>query len=415
MLRFGMLTMRAIRGIAVAGCAGWLMCAAAQQITIAPPPAPAQGPTGTVTGRIICNDTQRPARFADVTLIAVPSGTDTRGRFGGQRAGARTDLDGIFTAANVAAGDYYATATATGYISQNNVVQAGLSPNASPDALAALAALPVVHVSAGTSSTVNLTLERGAVIAGKMTWDDGSPAGGVQVNAVTQTVQTQTAAQQLQGVTLGAFGGFQGGGFGGGGFGSTTDDRGQFRLTGLAAGVYLLRATVVAPVAVNAPATFSRSVGVTMYAPGKVRKSDATVITLGAGEERDDVQFQLDLRALHKVSGHVNAVSGSTIGSGTVRITDSQDSSLTRTGPIGTDGSYVLNYVPDGTYTLTVPNAGPAPVPGTRGGGGPGGNGRGGGGGTSSVSYQPFQETLTVSGGDATGVNVELAPAATTK
>jgi hypothetical protein len=402
--------MRVIRGVAIAGCAGWLMYAAAQQApTIAVPPAPAQVPaavTGTVTGRIICSDTQRPARFADVTLVAVPSGTDTRGRFGGARAGARTDLDGIFTDTDVAVGDYYATATATGYISQNNVVQAGLSPNASPDALAALASLPVVHVSAGTSSTVNLTLERGAVIAGKMTWDDGSPAGGVQVSVVTQTAQT---TPQLQGITPGALGGFQ---IGGGGFGSTTDDRGQFRLTGLAAGVYLLRATVTAPIASNAPAAFSRNVGVTMYAPGKVRKSDATVITLGAGEERDDVQFQLDLRALHKVSGRVDAVSGSTIGSGDVRITDSQDSSLTRTGPIGADGSYVLNYVPDGTYTLTVPNAGPAPAPGAR--GNPGGGGRGQGGSTTaSVSYQPFQETLTVSDGDVTGVNIELAPAST--
>jgi Carboxypeptidase regulatory-like domain len=385
------------------------MCAAAQQPpTIAVAPQASSASTGTVTGRIVCSDTQRPARFADVMLVAVPSGTDSRGRFGGSGGGARTDLDGIFTATNVAVGDYYATANATGYISQNSVVQAGLSPNASPDALAALAALPVVHVSAGTSSTVNLTLERGAVIAGKMTWDDGSPAGGVQVSVVAQTAQT-TGPQQ--GITLGGLGGFQGGGFGGGGFGSMTDDRGQFRLTGLAAGVYLLRATVTAPVATNAPATSPRNVGVTMYAPGKVRKSDATVITLGAGEERDDVQFQLDLRALHKVSGHVEAVSGSTIGSGNVRVTDSQDSSLTRTGPIGADGSYVLNYVPDGTYTLTVPNAGPAPAPGAR--GNPGGGGRGqGGSNTASVSYQPFQETLTVSGGDVTGVNVELAPAA---
>jgi hypothetical protein len=406
-----MLTMRVIRGIAIARCAGWLMCAAAQQApTIAAQSVASLAPaavTGTVTGRIVCNDTQRPARFADVTLVAVPSGADTRGRFGGAGSGVRTDLDGVFTATNVAVGDYYATATATGYISQNNVVQAGLSPNASPDALAALASLPVVHVSAGMSSTVNLTLERGAVIAGKLTWDDGSPAAGVQVSVVAQTAQT--AAQLLQGLALG---GFAGGG--GGGFGASSDDRGQFRLTGLVAGVYLLRANVVAPVAVNAPAISSRSVGVTMYAPGKVRKSDATVITLGSGEERDDVQFQLDLRALHKVSGRVDAVSGSSIGSGNVRITDSQDSSLTRTGPIGADGSYVLNYVPDGTYTLTVANAGPASAAGSR--GGQGGNGRGQGGSTTpSVSYQPFQETLTVSGGDVTGVNVEMVPASGTK
>ena len=105
MLRFGMLTMRVIRGVAIAGCAGWLMCAAAQQTpTIATQSVSAQAPaaaTGTVTGRIICSDTQRPARFADVMLVAVPSGTDTRGRFGGSGGGARTDLDGIDIRTNV--------------------------------------------------------------------------------------------------------------------------------------------------------------------------------------------------------------------------------------------------------------------------------------------------------------------------
>jgi hypothetical protein len=412
-----MLTMRVVQGLVIACCAGSLMCAAQDQPVpaigglqapqiVAQPGQPATA-TGTVTGRIICSDTQRPARFADVTLTAVPSGTDTRQRFG-PRGGARTDLDGVFTATNVAVGDYYATATATGYISQTGVLQAGLSNNATADAQAALARLPVVHVSAGASSTVNLTIERGAVIAGKMTWDDGSPAAGVQVSAVVQTPATAAGPQ-------GQFAAFVGGFGGGGNFGGGTDDRGQFRLTGLAAGVYLLRATVVAPVAAGAPATFSRTVGITLYAPGKVRKTDATAITLGAGDERDDVQFQLDLRALHKVSGHVNAVSGPTIGSGTVRITDSTDSTLTRTGQIGTDGSYVLNYVPDGTYTLTVPNAGPAPVGGVRANGGGGRGQMQGGQGGSSATYQPFQETLTVSGGDVTGVNVELSPAAATK
>jgi hypothetical protein len=143
-----------------------------------------------------------------------------------------------------------------------------------------------------------------------------------------------------------------------------------------------------------------------MYAPGKVRKVDATVITVGGGDERDDVQFQLDLRALHKVTGHVSAVSGGvSIGSGTVRMVDSQDSSLTRTGQISSDGSYVMNYVPAGTYTLTVPNAGPANAPPVR-----GQRGQSGGSSTPAVSFQPFQETITVSDSDVTGVNVELTP-----
>jgi hypothetical protein len=353
--------------------------------------------TGEVTGRVICTDTQRPARFAEVMLSPVETSTDGRDRMR-QRSNGRTDLEGMFTVENVAPGDYYATAMATGYISQAALLMARLGPGG--DAQTVLSSLPVVHVSAGASVAVNLTLDRGSVISGRLLWDDGSPAAGVQVNAVTQNAGTQGQAR----VNLGFIGGMTG--FGG--MGSSTDDRGQFRLTGLAPGVYLLRASMVAPVAGGSANGFARNVGITLYAPGKVRRADATVITLGPGEERDDVTFQVDLRGLHKVSGRVSAVSGGiSIGSGVVRLTDSQDNTLMRIGQIASDGSYVLNYVPAGTYTLTVPSAGPA---GATPGGGRGGRSQGDLGGAA-VNFQPFQETLTVADGDVGGVNVELTPA----
>ena len=44
---------------------------------------------------------------------------------------------------------------------------------------------------------------------------------------------------------------------------------------------------------------------IALYAPGKVRRTDAQVFTLKSGEERDDVQFTVDMSALHTVSGHV--------------------------------------------------------------------------------------------------------------
>ena len=368
-----------------------------------PPPAPLV--TGTVTGRVICADTQRPARFAEVILTAVAAGEgNQRGR---ARVVARTDADGMF-AANAPVGEYYATGLATGYVSQIATMQAGLNANnaTNADVQAALARLPVVHVSAGVSSTVNMTLERGAVIAGKATWDDGSPAAGVTINAAAQTASGGQGIDVRAQLAQVGFGGFNGG------FGDETDDRGQFRVVGLAPGTYLLRAVIVAPSPVNGPIPFSRITNIVLYAPGKVRKADAAAITVGGGEERSDVTFVLDLRSLHKVSGHVNAVAGGVaIGSGTVRLVDSQDSSLMRTAQIGVDGSYNLMYVPAGTYTLSVPSAGPAPVVGVS--GFP--RGRPDVGSTAGASYQPFQETVTVADSDVSGLDVELAPATAAK
>jgi hypothetical protein len=147
---------------------------------------------------------------------------------------------------------------------------------------------------------------------------------------------------------------------------------------------------------------------IALYAPGKVRRSDAQMITLKAGEERDDVAFTIDLNALHTVSGHVSATGdGGTVASGTVRLTDSADSTLTRMAQIQPDGSFVVQWVPAGTYTLSVTNASSSPGFGYS-----GGRGQATSDG-SAERFQQFQEPLTVSDSDVTGVGVSLAPVAT--
>jgi hypothetical protein len=145
-----------------------------------------------------------------------------------------------------------------------------------------------------------------------------------------------------------------------------------------------------------------RMSSIVMYAPGKVRQSDAQVVTLKSGDERDDVQFVLDLSTMHTVSGHVGATDAGNIEAGVVRLTDSQDSSLSRMAMIQPDGSFAVQWVPAGTYTLAVSNASNVPSQGF------GRRGQNNGGGT---SYAPFQESLTVTDTDVSGVGVTLTPA----
>ena len=182
-------------GVLGLGCAA----AIAQRTVEAPPPVSATSSGGTtVTGRVICADTQRPARFAQVNLIPADADGDNVGGRGG-RTSARTDLDGNFSIGNVAAGDYYVTGQLSGYVNATQQVQAAL--NAGGDPGTALAGVPLLHVGAGGGSA-ELVLQRGGVIAGTVVWDDGSPAGGVAISAQpaqTAGVQSTSATQVANG------------------------------------------------------------------------------------------------------------------------------------------------------------------------------------------------------------------------
>lgn len=375
---------------------------AAPMIPAAPPP---QASGYTVTGRVLCADTQRPARFAQVMLL--PATQEEGGGFGrGRRLNARTDLDGNFTMNGVEAGDYYVTGQMTGYINQTSQVEQVLS--AGGDTSSALSGIPEVHVSAGGAST-QLTLQRGGVIAGTVTWDDGSPASGVQVSAqpaptTTASANTSGSASQLQ--AGGARLGLGGAAFGFIGFGgSMTDDQGRFRVSGLAPGVYVLRASVQAPAPQQGDRGFTRTLNLAVYAPDKMRRAEAATITLAAGEEHDDVGVTLGLSALHSVSGVVSSTSAA-VRSGSVSLTDQTDSSLNRMGVINPDGSFVVPYVPAGNYTLRVMASANVGY----------GFGRGGGSGSSSsstVRFQPLQESVTVVDSDLTGLSLNVTPSTT--
>lgn len=359
--------------------------------------------TALVTGKVMCSDTQRPARFATVMLIGtdqVNNNGNQRGGFG-RRLNGRTDLDGNF-AMQAEPGDYYVVAMDAGYASLVAETAARLPSGATSADL--LRALPQVHVAEGAGGSVNVTIDRGGVIAGKLQWDDGSPATGVNVNAMPASSSSPgipgdgNAMSDLMRVE-----GQLGGGFGGG-F-QNTDDRGNFRISGLAPGTYVLRATVMTP----SSDTPRRGMGeamtaVTFFAPGKVRRSEAQEIALKSGEERDDVLFPLNLAGLHTVSGHVGADSGERVASGMVRLADTQDGAFFRQASVGPDGSFTVQWVPPGSYTLSVSSASNLPPPQF----GPRGQRNNDNDNSGRVSFQTFQESVTVTDSDLSGLGISL-------
>jgi hypothetical protein len=327
---------------------------------------------GTVAGTITYGDTQRPARFAQVMLLPVPADkaatAPTEKDFRNDSAAAmafvrktmssmtmlqtQTGLDGSYSLADVAPGDYYLAPSAPGYVSPISAAVAA-APAGTPSAKA-MTGLPVIHVDANRTVRGNAALERGAAIAGNLTFDDGAPAAGVMVMvdlAAESPVSEDSAAVMF-------------GTMNGGLHMATADDRGHFRIAGIAAGEYLVKATL------HMRNGFSMRNGVmdmgniraasalVFYAPGTLHKTDATRLKLRSGEERGDLDFKVNLSGMHTVSGRVgSAIDHHALNSGVVTLTDVADKGFTRSASLDATGAYSVTFVPPGSYTLEVSGA----------------------------------------------------------
>jgi hypothetical protein len=350
----------------------------------------AAGPTGSVSGTVIDQDTQRPVRLANVSLQPIASGAQSngprqgfdRGGFTGGGGSRRTGLDGTFVIDGVAPGDYYVTASVAGFVPERSVLQAQINAGAKVEDV--LRQVPTVHVSANGAANVVVSVQHGSAISGRVQWEDGSAATGVQMSALSTA-------------TVVAASGLPGGGF----FtrDNAVDDRGDFRVSGLTGGDYILSAMVI-PDAGREGAAFP----IRVYAPGVFRRSEATPISVRTGDERGDVRMVIRLNGLHTVSGTVGAASGSaSVKSGSVMLTDSTDTTLRLGARIASDGSFSVKYVPPGTYRMSVQGSSQEAQNGYR---------RGGGNAPSSdaaVTFATMTQPLHVDSTDVTGMSINLA------
>ncbi len=191
------------------------------------------GTNGGLTGQVYCSDTQKPARFAMVSLVPAVSNAaqDNSGsRRGGFGTGTNaTSADGTFTIKDVPAGVYDVQVSMPGYIQP--VRQLNLLADGDPVTRQQfLNMLTQVTIQAGQVANANVTAYRGADLAGTVSYDDGTPAAGLTVSAmvalavVGTSIDTSLAAANAN---LRSVGGYV-----------QSDDRGRFLLSGLADGTY---------------------------------------------------------------------------------------------------------------------------------------------------------------------------------
>ena len=317
------------------------------------PSPPALPPaTGTITGHVYLGVSHLPARMAYVTLLPVSAGESGDKMPVVSTATVQTGLDGAYVMPNILPGTYYVAAAKLGYASP--VSYSYLGPDGYDDAPkevkeALSAALTPITVAANRASTADIVLNKGAVIAGTVRFDDGEP----NTQAVVSLLRKDKSGKWTEYAT-------QDGLFSSG---ERTDDQGNFRLTGLPAGEYLLRTTLeLGGADIKSPGTdlpHDPDYRWDIYLGDGVRPRDAKTIQLKDGEESDGNNIEIRLSRLHTVSGIILSLeTGSPINHASVELHNADDdSTCTVTDIAPANGQFHFPYVAEGEYTLKVTNA----------------------------------------------------------
>jgi len=326
------------------------------------PTAPAAIPVaGTVTGTITCADTQRPARFVQVMLVRKPDADDLkpavvaakpdpkRPQVMGVLVG-RTGLDGSYTIRGVPPADYWVLARLPGYI-----LPVGRVPDveAAKDTETVMRAVPLVHVSGDGTSTLNVSMIRGAVISGKMQFEDGAPVAGIVVQAEPTEGGNATYVMEPR-YLAGALGYTRDN--------VVTDDDGKHRIAGLPPGKYVVSTQIsidsdALKSNMNGTTLFGQGVftlPITIYAAGAFHKRDARVFELAGAEQVADANLELALGNLHSVHGKVLVTEGGHPPDHVLmRLVDETDKQFERRSMVEADGSFHFGGLPQGTFVVT--------------------------------------------------------------
>ncbi len=333
--------------------------------------------TAQIIGRVRTADqTPEPVRRASVVLTGdqLP-----------ERLVVVTDDAGAFEFKNLPADRYSLAVSKAGFVPAN---YGSKRPGG--------AGTPIV-VLADQRARVEMNLIRGSVITGTVRDGLGRPLPAATVTVQRYAVSFDTGERMLQSVTTGSAGqmvdGFAPEAFPGT---AVTDDRGAYRIYGLAAGEYVVSASTRPPISssltstdvyqitaadlqraqqivrsANTGAAGDPSAGppnisasslspsprvdyVPVYHPAAIAREDAATIALGPSEERNGVDVLLRLVPTARVFGTVTAPDGSPLSGAQVSVMDplASNTRVFRTTRSTEDGEFMRPSSPPGRYQV---------------------------------------------------------------
>jgi hypothetical protein len=321
--------------------------------------------TTTVTGHVYLADTNTPARLASVMLepaSALDNDRDPhppKDHFASliHTSAVQTLLDGSFVIPKVAPGTYYVVAYKSGYLSPLSTVSQDALEHPTPEDHERIAGiLPRIVVEGGLPISVDVRLERGAIISGTILFDDGSPASGLPVHALVRHKDGKKETwSPLRPMPFALMAGVY------------TDDLGRYRLTGLESREYLVQVDLnlqhmefqSAPGAFDGSSSLDNVASLSFYSGNTARKLDAKPFKLPANEERSGEDITIPLSKLHPITGEIVAAhDGHVLNQGNVKLLDADDKSEVESSKVERpDGKFHLFFVPEGNYTIRVDTA----------------------------------------------------------
>lgn len=293
---------------------------------------PSRRGTAVIAGTVISDDAEaKPVRRVRVTC----SGGDVS-------ATAITDDRGRFVFAGLTAGRYQITGTKDSWIT---TAYGARKPGRPGSAIA---------LSDGQQITITLRLLRGSVITGVVTDYNHEPAAYTPVSAMGYMMQQGTRR-------LTAFKSV------------VSDDRGVYRLYGLPPGDYIVAVAGRAPQAgelrmLDERVRSERTVAFApTYYPGTTMATQASVVTVGPAQEREAIDFALELVPTARIEGSVMLIDGSpaTVATQVDLIPSAQSTfagaplAAVRTTRPAEDGTFRLADVPPGMYTVLAHTSSP--------------------------------------------------------
>lgn len=322
----------------------WSGFAAAQQPPApspgAPEPKPDSKELASIEGKVTTQNGE-PLRKVNLTLrklggavrgVAAVGASDTAP----QPYGATTEADGHFVFDGIEPGTYQLSAERAGYIRQTYGAKGNFSPGTNLTLLAG-----------SRLKEITLKLIPQGTVSGKVLDEDGDPLRA-QVRLLRRGFMS--GRQQLLPAGVG-----------------TTDESGEYKITGLAPGRYFLS---VVPQRMYSLGESTRRAArdgekpeedyLATYYPGVQEYSAASAITVTAGQDTPGIDLRLKKSRVYRIRGKVaGGLQDSTARYRVVLLPTGSIMGFVGTGGnLGKDGAFEIADVAPGTYTLMYVNMG---------------------------------------------------------